>query len=830
MAFTANPGQKSRMKSLIAAVFALLSLAIAPHAAAQAAGTGTVAQRIVVEGNQRIEEATVLSYMVIRPGQAFNPQMIDLSLKTLYGTGLFSDVQILPSGGVITVKVVENPIINRIAFEGNSKITDKNLDEEVQLKPRKIFTRAAVQKDVTRVLELYRRSGRFAAAVEPKIVQLPQNRVDLVFEINEGPATGVDRIIFIGNKAFSDSTLRGKIATSETTWWNFLQSNDNYDPDRLTFDREQLRKFYLGNGYADFRVVSAVAELAPDRSGFYITFTVEEGDVYSFGQVDIESTIKDIDKDRLMSLIKIEQGGIYNAELIDKSVDALTFLAGEKGYAFVDIRPRVKRNREDKTVDVVFKVEEGPRVYVERINITGNSRTLDKVIRREIRLAEGDAFNRVLLNRSRSRIRGLGFFKSVEVTEEPGSAPDRTNLNFEVTEQSTGELSVSAGFSSADSIVGSFSLTEKNLMGKGQFLRLQLQASSERQQIDLRFTEPYFLERNLSAGIDVYSTHQEAEESNYSQDVVGLGLRLGFPTSEFGRVGLRYTLRQDELDIDIDAIVKNADEGRDRDIANTIAENTRRAALPAPGLPPLVVPGDFVLGGAEEAIIRAKNLLLEEPIVTSVLGYTFLYDERDDPIEPRAGYRFSVSQDLAGLGGDKKYLKSEFQFDWYQRVWGDDFVLTTSLNAGHIMSWGDEELLINDRFFKGGGSFRGFETSGVGPRDLVSGSSVGGEVFAVGTLELSIPNFLPEDLGIKTSIFADVGTVGSVQDKDIDNCKPPQPLQCIVDDLSLRASVGASVSWNSPFGPVRLDFSHVLANEDYDKPEEFRFSAGTKLN
>jgi outer membrane protein insertion porin family len=792
------------MKSLIAAVLALLSLCLVVPAGAQAPAQGTVAQRIVVEGNQRIEEATVLSYMVVRPGQAYNAQMIDLSLKTLYGTGLFSDVQIVPAGSVVTVKVVENPIINRIAFEGNSKITDKNLDEEVQLKPRKIFTRAAVQKDVTRVLELYRRSGRFAASVEPKIVQLPQNRVDLVFEINEGPSTGVDRIIFIGNKAFSDGTLRGKIATSETTWWNFLQSNDNYDPDRLTFDREQLRKFYLANGYADFRVVSAVAELAPDRSGFYITFTVDEGEIYTFGQVDIESSIKDIDKDRLMSLIKIEQGETYNAEMIDKSVDALTFLAGEKGYAFVDIRPRVKRNREGKTVDVVFKIEEGPRVYVERINITGNTRTLDKVIRREIRLAEGDAFNRVLLNRSRSRIRGLGFFKTVEVTEEPGSAPDRTNLNFEVTEQSTGELSVSAGFSSADSIVGSFSLTEKNLMGKGQFLRLQLQASSERQQIDLRFTEPYFLDRNLSAGVDLYSTHQEAEESFYSSDVIGMGLRLGFPTSEFGRVGLRYTLRQDEIDIDIDASVNATNDG-------------------------LVAGGKPVMTPAEEAAERARLALQETASVTSVLGYTFLYDERDDPIEPKAGYRFSVSQDLAGLGGDKKYLRTEAQFDWYQRIWGDDFVLTTSFNAGHIMGWGDEELFLNDRFFKGGGSFRGFETSGVGPRDIISGTSIGGELFAIGTLELSIPNPLPEDLGIKTSIFADFGTIGLVDALPAGNCAVGASL-CIEDDLSLRATVGASVSWNSPFGPVRLDFSHVLANEDYDRPEEFRFSAGTKLN
>ncbi|HAH09163.1 MAG TPA: outer membrane protein assembly factor BamA [Alphaproteobacteria bacterium] len=771
---------------------------------------GPIAQRLSVEGNQRIEEATILSYMVVRVGQPYNPAMIDLSLKTLHNTGLFSDVQILPEGGVIIVKVVENPIINRIAFEGNNKLTDKNLDEEVQLKPRKVFTRAAVQKDVTRVLELYRRSGRFAATVEPKIVQLPQNRVDLVFEINEGPSTGVDRIIFIGNKNFSDATLRSKIATAESSWWNFLQSNDNYDPDRLTFDREQLRRFYLANGYADFRVVSAVAELAPDRSGFYITFTVDEGDLYAFGKVDIESSIKDIDKDRLMSLIKIEPGETYNAELIDKSIDALTILAGEKGYAFVDIRPRVKRNREDRVVDVVFKIEEGPRVYVDRINIVGNTRTLDKVIRREIRLSEGDAFNRVLLNRSRSRIRGLGFFKKVEITEEPGGAPDRTNLNVEVEEQSTGELSVSAGFSSADSIVGSFSLTEKNLLGKGQFLRLQLQVSGERQQIDLRFTEPYFLDRNLSAGVDVYSTRTQVDESFYEADLIGGGLRLGFPTSEFGRLGLRYSLRQENYDYDLDGLLANVNASRTAQGQPTLSFSNPADAATI----------DAVLG----SYIRADG----QQVLFSVLGYTFIYDERDDPIEPRAGYRFSVSQDLAGLGGDKHYLKTEVNGDWYQRIWGDDFVLTTSLAAGHIMAWGDDILEPTDRFLKGGGSFRGFKTSGVGPREINSRSYQGGELFAIGTLELSVPNFLPEDLGIKTSIFADVGTIGLIDDLPVGNCTGVNTA-CVQDDLSLRASVGVSVSWNSPFGPVRLDFSHVLANEDYDETETFRFSAGTKL-
>lgn len=766
------------------ALLVALFTAVAPVAAQD----GPVVSRINVEGNQRIEESTVLSYMVIREGVAYSQQQVDQSLKTLYATGLFADVQIQQASGVVTVKVVENPIINRIAFEGNSKTSDKTLTDEVQLKPRMVFTRSKVQSDVQRIIEIYRRSGRFAAQVEPKTVQLGQNRVDLVFEINEGPTTGVSRIIFIGNKAFSDGTLRDKIATTESVWWNFLQSNDNYDPDRLTFDREQLRRYYLSQGYADFRVISAVAELAPDRSGFYITFTIEEGDKYDFGKVEIDTKLKDVPIGELRELIRFGGGEQYNAELIDKSVDALTLAAGTKGYAFVDIRPRVRRNKDTKTVDVVFKIEEGPRVYIERINIVGNTRTLDKVIRREIRMVEGDAFNRVLINRSRSRIRGLGFFKKVEITEEPGTSGDRTVLNVEVEEQSTGEFSISAGFSSADNVVGAVSLTEKNLLGRGQFLRLQVSVSSIRQQIDLRFTEPYFLDRNMSAGFDLYNTHSVYEESNYEADIRGVGLRLGFPLSEYGRLGLRYTLRQDD--------------------------------------------------------IQAANTLYQSDGVTtlSLAGFTYAYDEKDDPLEPKNGFDLTWSGDVSGLGGDKKYLRTELSTNWYKRLWVDELVLNVAASAGYILAYGDEVLELNDRFFKGGGSFRGFKTSGIGPRDIAPDTgtppSVGGEMYAIGTVELRFPNFLPEELGIKTSLFTDFGTVGMVTDKPIcdnDGLVGGADIDgdgidiCIVDDMSLRASAGVSVYWNSPFGPVRLDFSHILNQEDYDQTEGFRFSAGTKF-
>jgi outer membrane protein insertion porin family len=780
------------MTRVLGTAFALcLALLVSALPSYAQPADGPSVQRIDVQGNQRIEESTVLSYMVIREGQPYTQALVDQSLKTLFATGLFADVQIEQSNGTVIVKVVENPIINRIAFEGNSKISQKTLEDEVQMKPRMVFTRAKVQSDVQRIIEVYRRGGRFAAQVEPKTVQLAQNRVDLVFEINEGPTTGVSRIIFIGNKAFSDSTLRDKIATGESVWWNFLQSNDNYDPDRLTFDREQLRRYYLSQGYADFRVISAVAELAPDRSGFYITFTVEEGELYNFGKVEIDTKLKDIPLGELQQLIRFEGGDQYNAEMIDKSVDALTLAAGTKGYAFVDIRPRVRRNKDERTVDVVFKMEEGPRVYIERINIVGNTRTLDKVIRREVRLVEGDAFNRVLINRSRSRIRGLGYFKKVEITEEPGAAPDRTVLNVEVEEQSTGEFSVSAGFSSADNIVGAVSLTEKNLLGRGQFLRLQVSVSSIRQQIDLRFTEPYFLDRNMSAGFDIYNTYAVYDEQNYEANIRGIGLRLGFPVSEFGRLGLRYTFRQD----------------------------------------------DTTFSANEYQVVGLTTL--------SQLGFTYAYDEKDDPIEPKNGFDFTLSSDVSGVGGDKKYVRTELSSNWFKRLWTDELVLNLAASAGYVIAYSDEELEVNDRFFKGGGSFRGFKTSGIGPRDIAfeklgqTPVSIGGEAYAIGTVELRFPNFLPEELGIKTSLFSDVGTMGIVENDD-GTCvfapkvgDPPLPSgvtpKCIKDDLTLRASAGLSVYWNSPFGPVRLDFSHVLNKEDYDQTETFRFSAGTKF-
>jgi len=751
----------------------------APAAAPQPAGPPV--RQIVVQGTQRIEPGTVLSYLQIRQGDPYDEEVVDRSLKTLFATGLFADVKFNWDGQTLTINVVESPIINQVVFEGESKVSEKDLTKEVQLKPRMVFTRSKVQGDVQRIIELYRRNGKFAASVDPQIIQRPQNRVDLIFSINEGPTTGVARIAFIGNKVFDDDTLREQIATEETQWWKFLSSNDNYDPDRLTFDKEQLRRFYLRRGYADFRVVSAVAELSPDRENFYITFTVDEGPIYNFGKVVIDSKIKELTPASLRPMVPIVDGSTYNAELIDKSIDAVTNAAGTKGYAFAEVHPRIKRDRDTHTIDVIFEINQGPRVYVEKINITGNTRTLDKVIRREFRLVEGDAFNRVLVDRSRTRIRALGFFKDVDIKPVQGSEPDKTVLNVTVTEQSTGELSLGAGYSSTSSFVGQFSYTQRNLFGHGQYLRASISASSISKEFQLSFTEPYFLDRPLAAGFDLYKVVTDFTQADYEGDTTAAGLRLGFPTSEFGAVGLRYTFRIDKITLFNDA---------------------------SPAL----------LGAAGTAN-------------TSSIGYSYDYNTLDDPIKPTKGVTFDLSQDFAGFGGTLKYLRTEASFSVHHKVFWDSLVAKFSVSGGYIDAYGGQTVRLNERFFKGGDSFRGFALAGIGPRDVnASGdNAIGGNAYAIGTAELRLPDFLPSDYGISTSLFSDFGTLGHI-DAGVACPDPHNPLSpCIKDNLALRVSAGLAVGWKSPFGPVEIDFGIPVVRQSYDKTQIIRFSAGTGL-
>ncbi|CAN5293354.1 outer membrane protein assembly factor BamA [soil metagenome] len=798
-----EPGRRRRGRRVLASSLAVLlasttltatSVAFAQAPQAAPAAPSVLIERILVRGNERIEQSKLLSYLPIVPGSRVTEADRDAALKSLFATNLFAPgTELAVSGSDLIVTVVENPIINRVIFEGNSALKTDKLRDEVTVRPRGIFTKSKVQQDVQRIVELYRRSGRISASITPKIVELPQKRVDLVFEIDEGPKSGVLNVNFLGNEVFSDNDLEDEIVTAKSVWYKFFSQNDNYDPDRIEYDQEQLRKYYRNKGYYDFRVVSAIAELAPSKNGFAVTFTLEEGKKYRFGKVSVEASLKKLDGNVLKQVLPIREGDLYQDSAIDAATDALTFAAGSVGFAFVDVRPKYVPNPETQTVDVVFQVNEGPRVYVERINIIGNTVTIDPVIRREIELAEGDAFNRVLLDRSRNRIRGLGYFKpeGVTIDEQPGSAPDKTNIQVQVEEQPTGELSFSAGYSSVDQLVLDLSVSQRNWAGKGQNVRARIQTGSLRKTIDFSFTEPKFRGRNLSAGVDLFDYRYDySRQAGYELGQAGGGVRFGFPLSPNSSLGMRYTLRSDDI---------------------TASGVTCGGASP----PPLCTQ------------VGTRT--------TSLIGYTWALDRRNDPIQATRGYTARASQDIAGFGGDVKYVSTEAEASWYHGF-TPKLIFSANGELGYREGYGGDSIRINDRYFKGGNSFRGFKTAGIGPRDTRVGfdDALGGKLYAIGSFELTFPTFLPEQYGIKGALFSEFGTLGLIDKEDKSPCTSGLAPVCaripgIRDDLALRASAGVSVFWRSPLGPIRLDFSKVLKKEDYDQTESFRFSTTTRF-
>lgn len=761
-----------------------IAIALTPAAALVGfAATATHAQaqtvsRIVVQGNKRIEAEAVKSYLLIGPGQRYDAARADESFKALYATGLFSDVKLQLQGATLVVTVVENPIINRVAFEGNKKLNDETLKAEVESQSRSVLTRARVQNDTQRILTLYRRVGRYGARVEPKIIELPQNRVDLVFEISEGDKTGISRINFIGNKAFSDSDLASEITTSETGILSWLKSNDVYDPDRLAADQELLRRFYLRNGYADFRVISAVADLDQERNGFFITITVDEGEQYTFGAVNVESSVAALDANLVTNAVQTVEGDTYNLELIDKSLEDLTLEVSRLGYAFAQVRPRGDRNPEAKTISVTYVIEEGPRAYIERINIRGNTRTKDDVIRREFDLVEGDPYNRVMVDRAQRRLNSLGFFKNVEISREPGSAPDRVVLNVNVEEQPTGQLSIGGGYSTTDGFIGDVSVTERNLLGRGQYVRLAVNLSQRRRDVDFSFTEPYFLDRRVSAGFDVFSRQTDlTDESSFESKKRGGAIRFGFPLSEDVSLTTRYQFSQEE-----------------------------------------------VFSVASTASLAIKDAAGKDNV--SLVGYTLRFDTVDNKRSPTNGIYAEFSQDVAGLGGDVNYVRTTAEVRAYHEVY-KDVIGIVKLQGGHITGFGGKDVRILDSFFKGGETIRGFDRGGFGPRDATTGDALGGSIFAAATAEVQFPIWgIPKDLGFKGALFADAGTLyeSDAKGKIISGT----PVQ-VLDSNSIRSSVGVSLLWDSPLGPLRADFAHVLSKERYDDEQFFRFGAATQF-
>ncbi|HEY0414541.1 MAG TPA: outer membrane protein assembly factor BamA [Allosphingosinicella sp.] len=861
-----------------------------PLAGAPLPGTGTI-HSIVVTGNQRLEPETVLSYMNLRAGQPYDRETLDQAIKQLYDTELFADVQILGGDtGNIVIQVRENPVINRIILEGNKRLKEEKINPEIKLAPRQIFTRSKARADVARIIELYRRQGRFAARVEPKIVQLEQNRVDVVFEITEGPQSRIRAINIIGNEKFSDHELRSNMVTKQSGMLSFLSSGDVYDPDRLAYDQQKLRQFYLTQGYPDFRVVSAVAELTPDRRDFIITYVVEEGERYKFGDVKVESQIRDFKGEALSRMLPMKAGDWYNAKQVEDTITALNESAGLFGYAFADVQPDYTRDKDKRTMSVVFNVAETPRVYVERIDINGNTSTRDKVVRREFRLAEGDPFNSVRVKRSTDRIKSLGFFQeNVEIEQTQGSTPDRVILGVNLEEKATGQLEVSAGFSSLERFLLNLSITQRNFMGKGQELRAAVSYSTYSKSVELGFTEPYMFDHNIALGVDLYRRDLSSfnfvnnnRNTTYKQTTTGGQIRAGLPLTEFLSAAVRYGLNYDEVTLDKTLFFKDPD-----------------GAGPLPAVCDPFQAGRYLC----EAI---GNRL------TSSIGYSIAYDSTDNRIRPTRGQRFQLNQDFAGLGGDVKYIRTKISGAKYFRI-GGGFVLSVGGEAGYIKSLetapsaDQDPVRLIDRFFLGEPQIRGFDIRGVGPRiqrkfyqldangqavpdpahpgqflfnndpKTIVDDAIGGRSYYLGRLEVEIPvSSSIRELGLRPSAFIDIGALWGVRrpaTQDIppgdprlstptisgtgnwvcsDNATTPTNTEIPINSAcpagttllqtqlsnpfreffygntpKPRISIGFGVNWNSPFGPFRIDVAKALTKAPGDDTKLITFNVGT---
>ena len=836
-------------------------------------------QTIAVAGTQRLEADTVRSYIRLRTGQTWSQVSADQALKDLYATELFADVAIRNESGAVVIEVKENPVVNRIILEGNKRLKNDKIEPEIKLAPRQIFSRSKVRADVARIVELYKRQGRFAATVEPKMVQLDQNRVDIVFEITEGPKSKVQQINVIGNDKFSDGQLRGEMVTKQARFTRFFSSATSYDPDRLAFDQQKLRQFYLTQGYADFRVVSAVAELTPDKQDFIITYVVEEGERYKFGDVKVDSQIRDFDSERLTTSLRMKKGDWYDAKQVEDTVESLSETAGLFGYAFADVSPDFQRDKETLTMGIKFNVAESPRVFVERIDINGNTLTQDKVLRREFRLNEGDAFNSIQVKRTAERIKSLGYFQEeLEVEQTQGSGTDRIVLTTNVEEKATGELSLSAGFSSIENFIFQGSIKQRNFRGKGQELRTNISYSSYSKSAEIGFTEPYLFDRSIAISGDIFrrdlnsfNFFNNQRNTTYQQATTGIQIRTGVPVNEYIYFQARYGLSQDNISLDRNTFFSDPD-----------------------GAGPLPVSCDPILAGRFLCDAVGKRL-------TSSLGYTLLYDDRDNRVRPTRGQSIGISQDFAGLGGDVKYIKTRLNADKFWRVGGSGFIFSLSAEGGYIYPLenrgsaanGIDDVRLTDRFYLGEPQIRGFDIRGVGPRvqrvffqgaivngvavnapqlskDQIQDDAIGGRAYYLGRAEMQIPlGSGAKELGLRPSVFVDVGAVfditkpllqsvpqrfvnadgtqggalyytidgttlgTSTNPLNADGSARVAALQFredfLGDSFKPRLSVGFGVNWNSPFGPFRIDIAKALLKQQGDDTKLFTFNVGTQF-
>ncbi len=798
------------------------------------------ASQIIVEGNRRVDDDTIRSYFRLAPGERLDAAKIDFAFKSLYATGLFEDVQIRRSGGRIIVTVVENAIINRVVFEGNRKLKDEQLLAEIQSRPRGALSRPIVQADVQRITEIYQRGGRFDVRVNPVIIERGNGRVDLVFEVTEGRKTGVAKIIFIGNRAYSDWRLRDVIKTSQTNLLSWLKANDIFDPDKVEVDRSLLRRFYLKSGFADVRIVSAVAEYDPRLGGFVVTFTIDEGDRYTFGDVDIVTTVIGLDTERLRAQLKTQPGAVYNADAVENTVEALTIEVAKLGYPFASVRPRGERDFAARRVNLLYVLEQGPRAYIERIDIRGNTRTRDYVIRREFDIVEGDAYNRALIDRAERRIKNLNYFKTVRITTEPGSAPDRIIVNVDLEERSTGELSVSGGYSTANGILGEVSIGERNLLGRGHIARASVQYGENARGFELSFVEPYLFGQRLALGLDAFAKETtSAEYTSYTSNTIGGSIKLGFPIAQSLAGQLRYSGYRQE--IELPAQFNNC---------NDLNPNANAGTYPTSVTNPDGTPKEFSSNNNEpfaqncyfdgEASLAIRRELAGGPVFVSLLGYTMSYNTLDNNKNPTSGLLVKLSQDFAGVGGDVKFYKALLDSRLYNEIL-PDVVSVFRVQGGYATGWGGDGLRMLDQFQGGPNMVRGFEPGGFGPRDLTPGTNndaLGGSMFWAASLEVQTPLFFaPKDFGMRLAAFADAGQLldytGPLTwpERGLILTCPDQPptVPCFGDDDRIRSAVGIGLLWDSPIGPLRFDVAYPLSKASYDRDQVFRFGGGTRF-
>jgi outer membrane protein insertion porin family len=794
-----------------------------------AGGTLTAsAEGVSIQGNKRVDSETIGAYFTGSDQAAINK-----GVKDLYATGLFSDVRVSRAGGRIVITVTENNVINRVVFEGNSKVKTETLTGEVQSKSRGPYSKAMVDADIERIKDVYRRSGRAAATVTARTVDLPNGRLDVVFTIDEGDKTGVKAINFVGNTVYSSGKLRDLMETTEMNFISFFKTSDVYDPDRIAADLERIRRFYLKNGYADFRVIGSDAQFDPAQGGYIVTITVEEGVQYTVATVNVESHLPDIDGASLLPLVRLSAGDVYNGDMVEKTVDSLTKEVGKHGYPFTQVRPRGDRDPATRTVTIAFVLEDGPRVYIERIDVRGNTRTRDYVIRREFEIGEGDAYNRVFIDRAERRLNNLGYFKKVKITNEPGSTADRVIVIVDVEDQPTGSLSLSGGYSTSDGFIADVAVTETNFMGRGQYVKLAVSEGQYSRGVNFSFTEPYLFGERLAAGFDIYAKKSDAwQYSFYNNFVTGTTLRLGLPVTDEITFSPRYSIYRTDISI------PNSTGRPYNDCTNPIYGITPTTAFPS-GPQPSIFYNCLTNGEASLALKEAQG-----PFVTSMFGYTIGYNTLDNNRSPTAGIFAELRQDIAGAGGDTRFVRTTGDIRWYHEIY-DQIVGLVHLQGGDLASFGGSQIRIVDNFNLGPSLVRGFAPSGIGPRDIGSGNPqgnpLGGTLYYGASAEVQFPIFgLPRDLGLKGALFVDAGTLynfnGRTNFSPTGVCSggpfvaPFSQSNCIAvggDSATIRTAAGGSIIWASPLGPIRFDFAKAITKNQFDQTQFFRFTGGT---